>query len=130
MRAVLSAPARRLRILVIDDEEPVRRLLRQTLERAGYDVLEAENGFDGTEVLRSKSVELLITDLVMPGQEGIETMKWVKQALPDLPVLAISGAVPAEFLNASSKLGASGTLSKPFAPEALLELVRKLIGTA
>jgi DNA-binding NarL/FixJ family response regulator len=66
----------------------------------------------------------------MPGQEGIETMRWVHQTYPNLPVLAISGAVPAEILNASSKLGATETLSKPFAPETLLEVVRDLIGTA
>jgi len=130
VRTVLSAQVRRPRVLVIDDEEPVRRVLRQTLERAGYEVLEAENGLGGTALLRSESVDLLVTDLVMPEQEGIETLKWVHEAHPALPVLVISGAVPAEFLSAASKLGASGTLSKPFAPEALLDQVRQLIGTA
>ena len=73
----MAAPARPARILVADDEPGVRSFLRKVLEGAGYEVMEAANGKEALQKVRAGGVDMLITDLVMPEQEGIETIMWL-----------------------------------------------------
>ncbi len=127
VQEVLSSPGRRCRILIIDDEEPVRRLLRHALERAGYEILEAPNGKVGARMAAKEKLDLVITDLVMPEQEGIETVRFFHDYDPKLPVIAISGALHGEFLKPASMLGAHATMRKPIRPDDLLAEVRRLI---
>ncbi|MCX6627029.1 MAG: response regulator, partial [Candidatus Solibacter sp.] len=127
VRAVLGPPAPAARILVADDEAGVRGLLRKVLEQAGYEVLEAT---DGKQVLRqvlALPVDLVITDLVMPEQEGIETIQALRREAPGVGIIAISGAFEGRLLKAARLLGADAALSKPVAAELLLASVAEVL---
>jgi PAS domain S-box-containing protein len=131
VRELLRAPAERPRtILVIDDDAAVSGLLQRVLSSSGYHVLVAGDGKVGIAALKRQPVDLVITDLVMPEQEGLETVRWLHAQRPELPVIAISGAFGGSFLKAAGMLGASATLAKPVAPEALLCTVKELLATA
>jgi CheY-like chemotaxis protein len=115
------------KILVIDDEDDVRAVVRGVLESAGHDVRVASNGTRGLEALRMASVELVITDILMPEREGIETIRDIRQEFPAVRIIAMSGGgrrlkSTTHFLTASA-LGAHAVLSKPFGPEVLLNAV-------
>lgn len=117
-------------ILVIDDEASVRRLLRLLLERAGHRVVEARDGAEGVLLFRSAPTDLVITDLYMPGQDGIETIQQLREEYPDCRILAVSGGASLGAdgpLEDAKLLGASDVLAKPFQAEDLLEAVRRLI---
>ncbi len=79
------------RILIIDDEDELRILLRQMLEHAGHEVTEAVNGAEGIELYERDTHELIITDIIMPEMEGVETMLALRRTDPELPIIAISG---------------------------------------
>ncbi|MGB9610695.1 MAG: response regulator [Bryobacteraceae bacterium] len=115
------------RILVVDDDPGVREVIRSMLESAGYTVLAAENGREAMKVLRSATVDLILTDLVMPEQEGIETIKTLRRDYPDLKVIAMSGAFGGDYLRIASYLGAHGTLPKPIQMPALLKLIAEIL---
>lgn len=116
------------RILVVDDEDDVRRLAAQILREAGHTVREAANGVEALAAVAKHPVDLVILDLVMPEKEGAETVQELRRKRPDLPVLAISGVVGADFyLHAAKMLGASATLRKPFSREQLIAAVEPLL---
>ena len=118
------------RILVIDDEEPVRDLLRQMLEKEGYGVEEAPNGVAGMKLLRDHLADLVITDLFMPEKEGIETMMEVRKCFPQVKIIAMSGGGRTgtlDFLPMAESFGAQRTLAKPFERKELLEAVRTVL---
>ena len=113
-------------ILVIDDQEPIRALLRTTLEGAGYEVLEASNGRLGLEVYRARSADLIITDIVMPELDGLEMMLEMTRNFLNVKVIAMSG-VPQRRkggLRAAKLLGARQTFQKPLEIRTLLDAVR------
>ncbi|MDA1260388.1 MAG: response regulator [Planctomycetota bacterium] len=117
------------RILVVDDEEDVRRLASLILREAGFTVFEAANGVQALEQLAKQQVELVVLDLVMPEKEGAETVQALRKLRSELPVLAISGVVGADFyLHAAKMLGASATLRKPFTREQLIGAIEPLLG--
>jgi PAS domain S-box-containing protein len=125
---VLLAPSTTRRtILVIDDDPAVSGMLERVLIGAGYGVLVAGDGRLGMDALKREAVDLVITDLVMPEQEGIETVRMLHGQQPDLPVIAISGAFGGSLLKAAAMLGASATLTKPIAPQELLRTVAKFV---
>lgn len=118
------------RILVIDDEAPVRDMMRQTLERAGYEVVEAGDGRRGMAQLRQQPVDLVITDILMPEQEGIETIRMLRKEFPQMKILAISGGGKKgnlDVLPIARTFGAHYTLAKPFERQELLDAVSALI---
>jgi DNA-binding response OmpR family regulator len=121
-------------ILVIDDDEDVRSCIRNILEHSGYSVLEAENGKVGIDICRHNPVDLVIVDLFMPEKEGIETIIELRKEYADLKILAISGGIPGygpdHFLHIAQKLGADGTLDKPFNMQQLLSKVENLLTPA
>jgi len=121
-------------ILVIDDDEDVRSCIRNILEHSGYSVLEAENGRVGIDIFRHNPVVLVIVDLFMPEKEGIETIIELRKEFADLKILAISGGIPGygpdHFLHIAQKLGADGTLDKPFNMQQLLGKVENLLTPA
>src|SRR3954451_24443438 len=105
------------KLLVIDDEARVRKTIRLALERVGHDVVEAENGRVGLQVLRSAEFDLIITDILMPEMEGLETIRALREGGAAIKVLAISGGGRwnnAECLAMAKKFGADDTLRKPF----------------
>jgi CheY-like chemotaxis protein len=117
-------------ILVIDDDIEMRRILRKLLEREGYQVLEASDGDEGIKLYQKNQIELIITDLLMPGKEGIETIIQLKQDFPDIKIIAMSGGgqIESEFyLECAKSFGAEYTFVKPINRKKLLTAVKELI---
>ncbi len=118
------------RILVIDDDAQVRTYLRQVLAQEGHEVHLADNGKTGTRIFRETRPDLVVLDLIMPEQEGLETIRKLLAEAPGLKIIAISGGghlVPEAFLDVARDLGASRTLAKPFERQALLGAVDELL---
>ena len=114
------------RVLVIDDEALARELIRRILEKEGYEIAEAVNGEQGVESFKSRPCDLVITDLVMPVKDGINTILEIRQLVPDLPILAVSGggAIAKErYLNAAGYIDGVTTLAKPFTRQQLVDAV-------
>ncbi len=118
------------RVLVIDDEIQVRKLTRQMLELEGHSVLEASDGDSGIEIVDANEIDLIITDIIMPGKEGIETILELKQKNPNIGIIAISGGGrigPDGYLDLARRFGASQTFSKPFDRQELVQAVKDLL---
>ena len=116
------------RILIVDDEASIRQLLVDYLGELGYETAEACNGLDALEKLKTFDPALIILDLVMPEQEGIETIHEIRLTHKDLKIIAVSGAFAGQFLRTAELLGANAALPKPLNLAALAELVKKLLG--
>jgi DNA-binding response OmpR family regulator len=119
------------RILLVDDDKQVREMLTALLAENGYAVSEAKNGRVAMEEMLRQPANLVITDMVMPEMDGVETMVALRRSHPEVKVIAISEnrLGPAEnFLKIASKLGARKTFAKPLDPQQLLTAVRELLG--
>jgi CheY-like chemotaxis protein len=127
VRAVLGTPAPAARILVVDDEAGVRCFLRKVLEQAGYEVTETANGKQALQHARAGGVDLVITDLVMPEQEGIETIQALRRDVPGIGIIAISGAFGGAFLKVAQLMGAAAVLNKPLNADLLLARVAEVL---
>lgn len=114
-------------ILVIEDNTQLRRTLVRTLTAAGHDVRDAADGVKGLKLFAESSAALIITDIVMPEKEGIETIRQLRQRAPDLPIIAISGGGRLDYLGFAKELGATATLTKPFGAEQLLTAVTEAL---
>ena len=128
VREVLDSRPAPGRILIVDDEAEIRKLLRQFLESAGYSVIEAADGRRAVSAVDAGGVSLVITDLVMPEKEGIETIREMRQRHPDVKIIAMSGAFGGRFLKTAEMLGAHSTLLKPVRAEGLVRAVRDVLG--
>jgi CheY-like chemotaxis protein len=117
------------RILVVDDEFYVRSFLRRTLERLGHTVIEAANGREAMPVFISFKPACVITDLLMPEQEGMETIIAMRRHCRKVRIVAISGSfhpMISVFLKTAGHLGADAVLSKPFSINRLIEAIGPL----
>ena len=114
-------------ILIVDDDPVFRRLTGQILRKAGFEVLTAENGRAAMNQIESTDVDLVLTDLAMPVQDGFETIKMLRDRRPGLKVIAMSGRFP-DLLRGAKLLGADATFAKPIRPDELLKIVRRVIG--
>lgn len=117
-------------ILIIDDDPAIRGTVRKVLERDGHDVREAPDGASGVAEIERRVPDLVITDLIMPEKEGIETILEVREKLPDLRILAMSGGGsmdPGEALLDAELFGADATLAKPFSVDVLRSKVDELL---
>lgn len=123
------------RILVIDDEAPLRALIRRALQPLGHDVVEAADGDAGTRLFESSAFDLVITDLLMPEKEGIETILDLRERSPAVKILVVSGGLSYRGrvldklgpLADAEALGADASLSKPFGLEELQVVVERLL---
>ena len=117
------------RILIIDDDDDLRSVIAQNLELAGHTVLQAADGRQGVNLFHAAPVDLVLTDLVMPGKEGVETIIELHRENPLLPIIAMSGGMPRSsmYLEIAAKLGARRTLAKPFTPEDLLKSIDQVL---
>lgn len=114
------------RLLLIDDDTLVRQTLEQALARAGYAVFAAGNGREGLAVLDRETVDLVITDIIMPEAEGIETIRELRRRAPAIPIIAISGGGQTgrlDFLGIAQQFGAAHVLAKPFTLATLIAAV-------
>lgn len=118
------------RILIADDDQQVRVMLKMTLERAGYEVFEAEDGNEAVKKFKSEKPDLVVTDIVMPEKEGIETIMELRALDPNVQIIAISGGGrinPEDYLNWAKKFGVQKTFIKPVDRDLLLESVAELL---
>ncbi len=117
-------------ILIIDDDTKILEMLRQTLEREGHEVVGALDGKEGLRLYRENPTDLIITDLIMPEKEGIETIMELYNDFPDVKIIAISGGGrldPGQYLSMAKSFGAQYTFAKPVEREKLLKAVRELL---
>ena len=120
-------------ILFIDDSQSLRTTFSQILEKAGYQVVQANDGGEGLRMFQERRPDLVICDLIMPEVEGMETMQAIRNADGEAKILAISGGGRLEAsdqLKVARLIGAGATLEKPFSSESLLNSVVGLIGPA
>jgi CheY-like chemotaxis protein len=128
------------KIIVIDDEEDVRDVLKQVLQRAGYDVSVASGGKEGIELLQKEGADLVITDVIMPGIDGVTTVKKIREKFRNTRILVISGGgnvaprsyepdaiSTTAFLSSAKNAGADGTLTKPFDRQELIDVIKELL---
>ncbi len=117
-------------ILIIDDEPQIRIMLQKLLESEKYKVTVAANGKEGIKRYHENPADLIITDLIMPDKEGLETIGELKKAYPDVKIIAMSGGgkgKPDGYLRMAKQLGAMQTFVKPIMKEALLKSIKSLI---
>ncbi len=120
------------RILVIDDDDAVRTTIRRILEREGHEVAEARDGASGLKQFHERPADLVITDIFMPGTDGMELLRAFRRESPRPKVIAVSGGGfgGTVDLRADAELmGAVRTLGKPFEREELVKAVREVLGT-
>ncbi len=128
------------KILIIDDEKDIRIVLQQVLEREGHEVDVAPGASEGLELLEGHGADLVITDIIMPGIDGVATLGRIKESWPEVPVIVISGGgnvAPASYepgaiatsayLASAERAGADCTLTKPFERKDLLDAVNNLL---
>jgi len=119
-------------ILIIDDDFKIREVLQQILERAGYEVMEAFDGREGLSLYRKRPPDLVVTDIVMPKKDGLETITDLRIEFPGSKIIAISGGGrldPKPYLELAEGFGANRLLTKPFGHEEFLKAVQDLLGT-
>ena len=120
-------------ILIIEDDREVREYLESVLSRAGYEVISAVNGKDGVARFTDHPVDLVITDIIMPEKDGIETITDLKRHHPGVKIIAISGGerrpegVSRNYLHSATLLGANRAMQKPITNEDLLNTVREML---
>ena len=122
-----SAPPSRL--LVVDDERAIRDLLVQILSAEGHEVTTAADGAEAMELLGRQPFDLVITDLVMPGLNGVDVLRAAKRIDPDCPVIIITGYPSEETVVSLVRLGASDYIAKPFNVNAVIVAVARLLKT-
>lgn len=117
------------RILVVDDEQDVRFLTRMMLQKTGHEVVEAESGEEGLEIIKRDKVDLVLLDVAMPGMNGWEVCGRIKadEKLKQIPVVMFTVYGSEEDVMLSRECGADAHLSKPFDMEELLEIVDRLL---
>jgi DNA-binding response OmpR family regulator len=116
------------KILVIEDDDRLRRMIGRALRRGGHEVAEAEDGVAGLRLFHADRPDIVVTDIVMPGKEGIEMIGDLRRESLSLPILAMSGGkAGSAYLRFAHMLGADAMLEKPFRPEDLLREVGKLL---
>lgn len=120
-------------ILIVDDESSIRKIMRAILENEGYSVLEASGGNEAIVQFGKHRPDLVVTDLLMPEKDGIETLFELKQINSKVKVIALSGGgriCSENYLNYAMKLGAIATIEKPFTSEEFLMVINKTLATA
>lgn len=117
-------------ILVVDDDPLVRSSLQDFLSDAGYSVATASDGVEAAQRFKEAKPDLVVTDIIMPEKDGIETILDLRRRSPALRIIAISGggrSRSTDFLTMAEKLGADATLAKPFDQGELIALVKRLL---
>jgi DNA-binding response OmpR family regulator len=117
------------RILIIDDDDLLRGVISKALGYAGHEVVQAGDGQQGVDLFHATTFDLVITDLVMPVQEGVETILRLRRVQPTLPIIAISGGVTNSklYLEMAGKIGARRVMAKPFTPQELIAVIDEVL---
>lgn len=118
-----------MKVLIVDDDPLIGEMLVTAFDLAGYSVMVAKNGDVALDRIKQSKPDIVVTDIIMPTREGIETIREIRRLFADLPIIAISGGGMLDavsLLDVAEKFGANATLTKPFLPQQLLEKVREL----
>ena len=118
------------RILIIDDNEEIRRLLRRVLESAQYEILEAGDGDEGLKRVEEEPVDLVITDIFMPEKDGLEMLREMRKTHPGMRVIAMSGGGQLgnmDILRMARSFGAFRVMAKPFNFREMLQAVSEAL---
>lgn len=118
------------RVLVIDDEPQIRSLVKRFLKGAGYEVDEAGDGLAGVDQMNAVPADVVITDILMPKQEGLETIRQIREKHPDCKIIAMSGGsqlTAMDFLPIAEKFGAAKIFHKPIVFQELVDAVKELV---
>ena len=129
VREALAAPVRPRTILLVDDDPQVRSLLHALLRNAGYQVIVATDGAEAIATSQERSFDLLLTDLIMPKREGLETIRHFRKNYPKVRIIAMSGSFDRGFLSMAGRLGAEAILQKPIQSLDLIETVGKILSS-
>jgi len=114
------------KILVVDDTDEVRAFLTMLLRQEGYEVSEASNGKEAQARCGENVIDLIVMDIMMPEQEGLETIRAVRRNSPEIPVIAISGSGD-QYLDIAKRFGAKMAFAKPIQADSILSAIRKLV---
>jgi two-component system, chemotaxis family, chemotaxis protein CheY len=117
-------------ILAVDDSASMRQMIVATLKSAGYEVLQASCGMEALQVVKTRQVDLILTDINMPNVDGFSLIRMVR-ALPTYrftPILALTTESAAEIKKKGKEAGATGWIVKPFNPTQLLDVLKRVIG--
>lgn len=125
------------RILIVDDDKAVRDATRIALTANGYDVITADSGKSGIELIGENAVDLIILDVFMPGMDGLTAAQTIRREHPNLPIIAVSGfmfggqcpTMP-YFDDMAAESGATSTLYKPFRPRELIQAIEKALNVS
>lgn len=118
------------RVLVVDDDQQVRKFVTQTLARTGHEVVGAADGNEGLAAFKGGGIDIVVIDLIMPEKEGIETIIELRRINKAVKIIAISGGGrmgPEGYLLTAKSLGAKETLQKPFSMEELSGAVERVL---
>jgi len=118
-------------ILIVEDDKELREMLKMSLLRNGFTVLEAENGKDAITHFKPLITDLVVTDLIMPEEDGLKVVIKLRELKPSIRIVAISGGGkvgPGSYLNLAKALGADATFSKPFSINDLISKIEQLLG--
>jgi DNA-binding response OmpR family regulator len=127
------------KVIIIDDEEDIRIVLKEIFVRAGFDVEVASNGDDGLNLLREQGADLVITDVIMPGSDGVETAYDIRMEFPKTKIIVMSGGgnvaslgyepaaiTTSAYLASAAAVGADLTITKPFDRDELIKAAKEL----
>ena len=117
------------KILIVDDETNIRKVLRALIEKEGWEATEAQDGIEALAILQKKQFHTLITDLRMPKLDGLQLLKAVLEKYPDLPVIILTAHETVESAVSALKMGAFDYLSKPFEKNEMIEVIKKAFKT-
>ena len=115
-------------ILVIDDEETIRLLFKETLEDSGHRVITADTGSQGLKLVKKQDFDLVFLDLKMPGMDGAELFRQIKTIKPKLPVTIITGYPDSDMMNRALAQGPFGVMNKPFGEQDIIAAVNNFLG--
>src|SRR5688572_20959192 len=121
-----SITQKNIKVLIIDDDDVIRLTMQNILKKKGYNVIAAENGNSGLELFKKEKPDIVITDILMPDKEGLETISEMRALKPDAKIIAISGGGSTQnmsFLQLAQRVGANRLLVKPIKPDQLLAAV-------
>jgi CheY-like chemotaxis protein len=120
------------RILLIDDDEPFRSVLKVSLQQMGHDVIDARDGCEGVALYTGGDFDIVVTDLIMPDKEGIETIMDLRKLNPEVKIIAMSGGgrvTSVDYLQIARQVGAKRILAKPFLYEDIKVAIEQLMET-
>jgi CheY-like chemotaxis protein len=123
--------SRKAKLLIVEDHDDTRALLVETLREQGYDVLESAHGREASQLAQRHSIDLIITDVLLPGKDGLEVILEVRKQQPQMRFLAISGGgrtiAADDCLHSAKAFGAQAVLKKPFQHQTFLNAVQSLL---